>query len=78
MDISEIVNICNESLNYCILPLNSKERRTGKMVTKMVPENSERVKAKSKPEGRVRSTTSSGKPNSTIKCNYQTLTRNVP
>lgn len=47
------------------------------MVTKMVPGNTERVKAKSKPEGRVRSTTSSGKPNSTIKCNYQTLTRNV-
>lgn len=35
------------------------------MVTKMVPENTERVKAKSKPEGRVRST-SSEKPNSTI------------
>ena len=29
------------------------------MVTKMVPENTERVKAKSKPEGIVRSTTSS-------------------
>lgn len=66
MENSETVNICNESfLNYCIPPLNSKERRAGKIVTKMVPENTERVKAKSKPEERVRST-SSEKPNSTI------------
>lgn len=77
MEISETVNICNELLNYCIPPLNSKERRAGKMVTKMVPENTERVKAKSKPEGRVRSTTHSEKLNSRIKYNYQTLTRNV-
>lgn len=46
------------------------------MVTKMVPENTERVKAKSKPEGRVRST-SSEKPELHNQYNYQTLTRNV-